>query len=92
MSQPRVKPSANVLEPYEARRHEITALRALQSGTATPDQQKLALRTIVFQLCRTYDVAYRSEAPLDTAFAEGKRFAGLEIVRLLQIAKVDDDG
>lgn len=31
------------------------------------------------------DLSYRSESPLDTAFAEGKRFVGLQLVRAAKL-------
>ncbi|MGH8266650.1 MAG: hypothetical protein ACRETS_04970, partial [Steroidobacteraceae bacterium] len=47
--------------------------------------QRRAMRFIVEQLCGTYDLSYRSEKPLDTAFAEGKRMVGLSIVKFIAL-------
>jgi hypothetical protein len=64
------------------------AIKHLVDGTATPDEQKRALRWIVETLCATYDLSMRpDEAGGDraTVFAEGKRFVGLQIVKLIKI-------
>ena len=62
---------------------DMFALKGLANGTATPDQQKHALDYIVRVLCGTYDLSYRPTSERDTAFAEGRRFVGLQLVKLL---------
>lgn len=59
------------------------ALQALAAGTATPDQQRRALDWIIHQASRHYDLSYRHGDSHATAFAEGRRFAGAQIVRVL---------
>lgn len=69
-------------------RHELpdaAAIKALQSGTATADQQQRALKWIIEEACRTYDLSFRPQSSRETDFAEGRRFVGLEIVKLLNI-------
>lgn len=61
------------------------AIRALRDGTATPEQQKRALAYIVNTLCATYDLSYRPSSDRDTAFAEGRRFVGLQCVKLMNL-------
>ena len=56
------------------------AIRAMAVGEATPDQQSRALKFIVETLCATYDLSYR-ETDRDTAFVEGRRFVGTQIVK-----------
>lgn len=65
---------------------DATALKALQTGEASPDQQKRALRWIIENAANTYDLSFRPGVggDRDTAFAEGRRFVGLEIVKLLK--------
>lgn len=65
---------------------DASALQALASGTAEPYQQKRALEWIV-AAAGTYDLSFRPGpgGERDTAFAEGKRFLGLQIVKLLKI-------
>lgn len=65
---------------------EVAALKALQHGKATPEQQQLALRWFIEKACRTYDASYRPGGPegdRDTAFAEGRRFPGNQCVKML---------
>ena len=62
------------------------AIQALAEGTASPEQQQMALKTIVEEIAGTYNLSYipgpNSRA---TDFSEGKRFVGLQIVRLTQL-------
>ncbi len=71
---------------YEAR--DVEALQALQRGDATPDQQGKALDWIVRSGAGAYELSFRSDADggeRETAFAEGRRFVGLQIVKLLSM-------
>jgi hypothetical protein len=69
--------------PYEPR--DYGAIQALARGDATPDQQRHALAWIVELAAGTYDLSYRPDSTHDTAFAEGRRFVGLQLVKLLNI-------
>jgi hypothetical protein len=72
--------------PPEYQKADCTALIALSAGTANEFQQKRILNLIVNRLCETYGLSYRpggSEGDRDTAFAEGKRFVGTQIVKLI---------
>ena len=64
---------------------DASAIQALERGEATPEQQKRALKWIVETASSTYDLSYRPESERDTAFAEGRRFVGLNIVKLLKL-------
>jgi hypothetical protein len=64
---------------------EVMAMKALADGSATADQQKYALAWIINVLCGTYDMSFRPEGDRETIFAEGKRFAGLQLVKLLNL-------
>lgn len=67
---------------------DIEALRGVQSGTATAAQQAQALKWIVEIAAGTYEPSFRSDADggeRETAFAEGRRFVGLQIVKLLNM-------
>lgn len=75
------------MEPWKPIKYElgdITALQALAQGEADAFQQKRALKWIV-QACGTYDLSYRPNSERDTAFAEGRRFIGLQIVKALHL-------
>jgi len=63
---------------------DAAAIQALDAGTATPEQQQRALSWIVHGAAGTYDLEYRTE-PRDHAFASGRRFVGLQLVKLIKI-------
>lgn len=65
----------------------VAAIRALHYGNADAEQQKLALTTILEEICGLYDLSYRPGVGGDreTAFAEGKRFVGSQIVKLTKL-------
>lgn len=63
---------------------EASAFQALERGEADPDQQKRALSFLLNDICKTYDQSYRPDSH-ETAFAEGRRFVGLELVKLLKV-------
>lgn len=60
------------------------AIQAVWDGVADEHQQKLAMETIVAGVCRYYDLSYRP-CPRDTAFAEGMRHVGAQLVKLGKI-------
>ncbi len=66
--------------PYHDAEH--IAIHALARGEADPHQQKLALDWIIERACATYDQSYRPESERETVFAEGRRFVGLQVVKL----------
>lgn len=64
----------------------VTAIQALNSGKDVPGYAaKKALDWIIDVCAGTYDLSYRPDSDRDTAFAEGKRFVGSQIVKLLKI-------
>ena len=74
---------------------DVGALQAMAKGEARPDQQMRALKWIVETACRAYDQSFRPDSERDTAFAEGKRFVGLQIVKMTKLnaerlRKLDD--
>jgi hypothetical protein len=77
-------------EPWKPSPWEIpdaAAIQALSRGDATADQQKRALTYIVHTLAATYDGSFRPgpDGERVTAFAEGKRHVGLQLVKLVNI-------
>ena len=60
--------------------HITLAIKGVATGTANENQQRAAMKWIVEELCRTYDLSYRPGSDRDTAFAEGKRFVGTTLV------------
>ena len=70
------------------------AIKAVARGEATDIQQRRALNWIIQTLCGTYDLSYRPDSDRDTAFAEGKRHVGMQIVKLINLkpAQRGNDG
>lgn len=64
---------------------DVSALKALEGGVATPEQQQRALRWIIQNACGTYEMSYRPTSDRDTTFAEGRRFVGLQVVKMLRL-------
>lgn len=67
---------------------DVQAFQALERGAATEGQQKRALAWIIQQAAGTYDQSYRpggEEGRRDSDFAEGRRFVGNQIVKLLRL-------
>lgn len=66
---------------------DAAAIKALEHGTATEDQQRRALDWIIREACRTYDQTYYPgpEGERDSDFAQGKRSVGLNIISLLHV-------
>lgn len=65
---------------------DVYAIRALYEGKASEEQQRRAFEWIVRHACQIYELSYRpgaDEGDRATAFAEGRRFAGLQISKLL---------
>ena len=68
---------------------DAAAIQALRRGDATQDQQRRALDYIVQNLCGAYDMDWRPggvEGARDSDFAAGRRFVGLQIVKLNNLA------
>lgn len=73
-----------VFAPPEYDLPDASALQALAKGEADKGQQQRALNWLVNQACGTYDLEYRTDQR-DHAFASGRRFVGLQIVKLLKL-------
>lgn len=73
--------------PYEEA--DTNAIKALAAGNANEGQQKRAIDWIINKLCGTYDLSYRPDSDRDTAFAEGKRFVGTQLVKQMKLTTPD---
>lgn len=78
-------PRAEPWKPVEWTPEDAYAVQAVMYGRASEDQQKRAMAFIVNQICGTYDLSYRPTSDRDTAFAEGKRMVGLQLVKFAQL-------
>lgn len=64
---------------------DISAVQALERGDASPEQQKRALNWIIRSAAATYDNTFFPGQPDASAFSAGRRFVGLELVKLLHL-------
>lgn len=62
----------------------VRALQALAAGIANEGQQQQALETI-FKIAALDDLSYTPDSTHDTAFAEGKRYVGLQVLKLVKL-------
>lgn len=77
------KPPAYFDAPWEL--VDATAIQALQRGDANADQQRRALDWIIHVGCATYQPTFHPGEPDASAFAEGRRFVGNAVIKLLKI-------
>ena len=71
--------------PPEYMLADAESIQALARGEANPTQQKRGLEWIINAAAATYDQSYRPGDTHDTSFAEGRRFVGGQIVKLLKL-------
>jgi hypothetical protein len=62
------------------------AFQAQHRGEATPDQQKEVMEFMLTTLCVRQDMSYfpGADGDRDTAFAEGRRFVGNSLARIVR--------
>lgn len=78
-------PADDPRNPADYSKGIVYAAKAMAAGNANDDQQKNFMRWLVNECCGTYDVSFRSD-DRGTCFAEGKRFVGLSLVKLLNMS------
>lgn len=59
----------------------VVAIQALARGEASPDQQRWALKYIIEHASAAYDQTFQLAGDRQTAFAEGRRFVGLQLIK-----------
>lgn len=75
--------------PADYSPEDVSAIKALSTGTANEGQQKRALDWIIRSAGGAYELSYRSDADggsRETDFAEGRRFVGLQIVKMVNMS------
>lgn len=82
--------------PVEGVKADAAALQAMQHGEATPDQQARAMEFIIAKIGGFRHTSYRPgghDGDRDTAFAEGRRFVGNEIMRFVNtpLSRFDEE-
>ena len=73
---------AHAPAPYD--KDILMAIRACIAGKANEGQQQTAMDWIIQQASNYYDLSYRKNDSHATAFAEGRRFVGAQIVKMLR--------
>lgn len=70
----------------------IASVKAWARGEATEGQQIMAFNFITENLSAVYDLSYRPDRSHATAFMEGRRFVGLQLLKTIQLklARKDD--
>lgn len=82
------KPKLPIAEPWKPTDWDLAdaaAIQALVRGDASHEQQRRAIDFIINGVACTYDLSYRPGSDRDTAFAEGKRFVGLQLVKAINL-------
>jgi len=70
--------------PYSS--DDVAALKSVWAGKATAGQQRQALEWIIVHACQYGELSFRSEGDggaLETAFAQGRWFAGQQLQKLI---------
>lgn len=75
--------------PPEYSPTDIAAIQACWAGNASAFQQRRALDWIILQAAQTSGQSYRVGQPDGTAFLEGRRFVGRQIIKLTQLQATD---
>lgn len=84
----KTKPRTPGWHPADYNAYDIESVMAVAKGDGNPDQQKRAMDWIIREVCGTYELSFRSDSDggeRETAFAEGKRFAGMQIVKAVNM-------
>jgi hypothetical protein len=76
---------APIRRPHSQKADRI-ALRAVNEGVASPHQQQLAMRWIIYAACETYGMPYRPKSDADTHINMGKMHVGQSIVHMIKSA------
>lgn len=67
---------------------DVVAIQALAKGTANLEQQRRALAWIIERAAGAYEMSYRpggEDGARDTTFAEGRRFVGNQLVKMIKL-------
>lgn len=68
-------------------KEDAYAVQALAAGSASPGQQQRVVKWLFEQAARVDDLSFRPGQDGDraTAFAEGRRFVGLQFAKLMNL-------
>ena len=65
--------------------HKAVAIQAVCDGRADEDQQRLAMKVIIEEICRYGDMSFSPDSPRETDFAEGKRWIGAQLALISRL-------
>jgi len=82
---PRPSKPLQTWAPADWSNADVAALQALARGVANEGQQKRALDYIVNTLGLTYEHTYSPTSERDSCHAQGRRYVGLQIVKLVNM-------
>ena len=91
------KPSSSApWKPVKYTKADVSALQALRRGDPTADQCHRAMEFILETICDRNGMSFRPgglEGDRETCIAEGRRFVGNQIVKLvnLPLSKIKDE-
>ncbi len=69
---------------------DVAAIQALLRGDASAYQQKRGLDWIINHASNYYDLSYRGDKTHDSAFLEGRRFVGAQIIKLTKLTPTQE--
>ena len=84
-----MKPRDKAWLPADYVPAQIEAMKAVYRGEADAFQQRQVLDWIINSAAGAYELSFRSDADggeRETAFAEGRRFVGMQIVKLVNMS------
>lgn len=73
------------MQPPEWEPADVEAFQALQRGDCPPHLQKRALEWLIRKAAATYELSFSPGDDRLTSFAEGRRFVGLQVVKMLSL-------
>lgn len=74
--------------PGVVNKADVIALKAVAAGEATPEQQKRAIEAIILQVACADELSFCPDhrgGARETDFAEGKRFVGFQLRKLIRV-------
>lgn len=77
-------PARSPAQATDATLAEIMAIKALNAGNASPQQQQTALRWILHAACALQGEPYFPASERDTAYMLGRQYVGRQILGLIQ--------
>lgn len=63
----------------------VLAMKAMKEGKASGPQQQMVMQALL-SVTGYHDMSYRPDNTHDTAFAEGKRFVGSQILKMVNMS------